>query len=134
MTEIVRATEELLSLKPLKSEQPIPVEILIYNQQLGSIINCITEGDLVVGYCMFTKDHSSLNVQIHSDHQQKGYGEMICRETIEEVFNDLKVNEIKIKTMLGRPSNKLAKKLGFKKLRCDDKECYYSLCQTDFKS
>ena len=134
MTEIVKATKELLSSEPLRSVLPVQAEILIYNQQLGSIINCITEGDLVVGYCMFTKDNSALNVQIHPDHQQKSYGEKICRETIKEVFGDLKVNQINIKTMLGRPSNKLAEKLGFKKVGCDDKECFYTLSLTDFKA
>lgn len=134
MKEIVKATKELLSSEPLKSVQHIPVDILIYNQQLGSIINCIKDGDLVLGYCMFTKDNSALNVQIHPDYQCRGYGEMICRKTIEEVFKELKIDQINIQTMVGRPSNKLAEKLGFKNVGCNDKECNYTLAQIDYRA
>lgn len=134
MTEVKPATKELLSSALLaESINSQMIDLLIYNQSLGSILNCILLNDLVVGYCFYSVENNSLNIHINSQYQNRGLGSILTTKTVEDVFRQNKSDKIVISTLIGRPSNKLALKVGFKEISRSNKEIFYELSKSDFQ-
>jgi hypothetical protein len=133
MTEVKRATKELLN-SPLLAESLNPqlIELFIYNQSLGSIVNCILLDDLAVGYCLYSIENNSLSININSRFQNQGLGYILGTKTVEDVFNQNKSEKIEITTLIGRPSNALALKMGFKEISRTEKEVFYKLSKSEF--
>lgn len=136
---IERATEELLNSRYLLDIQLFDIEkrsqiikLLLENQRQGSIINCILINNETIGYCTFFHEDNTLILFINPEYQKMGYGTILGKRTIEDVFNQNKNNIIKIKTLIDRPSNKLATKAGFRETFRDEKEIIYELSKEDF--
>ena len=136
MVIIKKATRELLNSHYLKIFlfDPVLIEALLDKQLEGDIINCIVENNNAVGYCIYTKhdDNNQLIIGINQEFTRKGYGFSLAKQTIEEAFKVSKVNVIRIKTLIERPSNKLAYKLGFVETKRDAKEIFYELKLKEF--
>lgn len=133
MTEVKRATKELLNSQLLaESLNPQLIELFIYNQSLGSIVNCILLDDMAVGYCLYSIKNNSLSININSRFQNQGLGYILGTKTVQDVFNKNKSEKIEITTLIGRPSNALALKMGFKEISRTEKEVFYKLSKSEF--